>query len=114
MRDMMPADGLISRPHFYGYKQHPESMMPPPLHVVSSCARANWWPLPRPMAARGTPGPALVGDADGMPCLGIDPTDPLTWAGRGYRQSAGMIGRFNVQADWRGNPEQLNPLGMGQ
>jgi hypothetical protein len=35
-----------------------------------------------------------------MPCLGIDPTDRTTWGTRGYRQSAGMIGRLNHPDDW--------------
>jgi hypothetical protein len=105
--------GLITRPHFYGYRPHCDAMMPPPMHVESMNPAANWAPLPRPLAAGGDPGPSLIIGGTGMPCLGIDPTDPLTWTGRGYRQSAGMIGRFNAEADWRGNTATLNPLGMG-
>src|SRR5215469_1473958 len=106
---------MVTRDHFYGYK--PDYLDPgtPPWHCQSLNAAANWYPLPRPLpGGRGAlPGPALTGGDGGMPCLGIDPTDPSTWGNRGYRQSAGMIGRFNTELDWRGNPEQLNPLGMG-
>lgn len=111
MNDFDPK-GMMTRQHFYGYKPHPHPGMPPPLHVVSM-GGGNWYPIPRPLEAGGQPGPTVVLGVGGMPCLGIDPTDPLTWEGRGYRQSAGMIGRFNQPSDWRGNPEQLNPLGMG-
>ena len=106
--------GMMTREHFYGYRPHANPGMPPPLHVTSMCPQANWWPLPRPLPTSGMPGPAVVYGGSGMPCLGVDPTEPLSWGGRGYRQSAGMIGRFNVEADWRGNPQQLNPLGMGE
>lgn len=105
--------GMMTREHFYGYKPHPNPCMPPPLHVVSM-GGTNWHPIARPLQAGGQPGPAVILGGSGMPCLGIDPTDPTTWEGRGYRQSAGMVGRFNMPADWHGNPEQLNPLGMGQ
>jgi len=103
----------ITRHHFYAYK--PDYLNPdtPPWHCVSMNPAANWYPLPRPMTTAATPGPDLVLGGTGLPCLGIDPTDPNTWGGRGYRQSAGMIGRFNTELDWRGNPENLNPLGMG-
>ena len=110
----MSPDGMITREHFWGYQPHWHASMPPPLHVTSMCRDANWVPLPRPLQAGGQPGPAVVAGGSGMPCLGVDPTDPTTWGSRGgYRQSAGMIGRFNTETDWRGNPQQLNPLGMG-
>jgi len=104
---------MITRHHFYGYKPDP-SPETPPWHAESMNPAANWHPLPRPAPARvGCPGPALILAGDGMPSLGIDPTDPASYGSRGYRQASGMIGRFNGEADWRGNPEQLNPLGMG-
>lgn len=114
MRDFDPQS-MVTRHHFYGYQPHPHSMAPPPLHVFSMNPAANWAPVPRPLAgARGAqPGPARVLADYGMPSLGIDPTDPTTWGGRGYRQCNGMVGRLNHPGNWAGNPEQLNPLGMG-
>lgn len=103
---------MITRNHFYSYKPDP-SPESPPWHCHSLNPHANWYPISRPIADRGSPGPTVILAAGGMPSLGIDPTDPATWAGRGYRQCAGMIGRFNSEIDWRGNPAQLNPLGMG-
>jgi hypothetical protein len=100
--------GLITRRHFLGYKPgHPRN--PPPLHVTSCNPEANHVPLPRPLQAGGEPGPALVLGGPPYDSLGIDPTDPSTWGGRGYRQSAGMIGRFNSPDDWRIDP----PGGQG-
>lgn len=90
---------MITRKHFCGYRARPGA--PPPLHVESANADANWHPLGRPLEAGGQVGPSLVIGGTGMPCLGIDPTDRTTWGGRGYRQSAGMIGRFNSPDDWR-------------
>ena len=86
--------GCITRPHFHGYKSSDDDMAPPPLHVRSAHGAGNWVPLPPRRPDSGQPGPALVGGGAG-PCLGIDPTDPSTWEGRGYGQSPGMIGRFN-------------------
>jgi len=103
-------DGLITRPHFAGYKAGCEGA-PPPLHVLAMCDAANWYPSPRPLEAGGQPGPALVlASGPGYDSLGIDPTDPGTWEGRGYRQCAGMIGRFNLPGDWLGIPR---PGGQG-
>jgi hypothetical protein len=102
--------GMITRDHFLGYKPGCQNA-PPPLHVVSANPDANHYPLPRPLHAGGAqPGPALVLGGAAEDCLGIDPTDPSTWAGRGYRQSAGMMGRFNLQSDWLGIP---SPGGQG-
>lgn len=113
--DMLEPRGLITRMHFYGYRPHPDPAMPPPHHVVSINSESNWYPAPRPQTARfAQPGPALVYGGAGLPSLGVDPTDPATWAGRGYRECAGMVGRLNTVNAWQGNPEQLNPLGMGQ
>jgi hypothetical protein len=105
------SDGMITRSHFYGYR--PDYLNPetPPWHCCSLNPMANYHPLPRPQLADvGQPGPALVLSGGGMPSLGIDPTDPSTWGSRGYRQSPGMIGRFNGSV-WQGNVEELNPLG---
>jgi len=93
--------GMITRRHFLAYKPGCAGN-PPPLHVVSANADANYFPLPRPMYGGATPGPELIIGGTGMPCLGIDPTDSTTWGGRGYRQATGMIGRFNLQSDWLG------------
>jgi hypothetical protein len=60
--------------------------------------------------AGGDPGPAVVCSGSAYDSLGIDPTDPATWEGRGYRQSIGMIGRFNLDTDWLGIP---HPYGQG-
>ena len=103
---------MITRNHFYAYEPDYLSDATPPWHCTSMNPNANWHPMPRPLEAGGQPGPRVVTGGLGLPCLGIDPTDPATWGRRGYRQSAGMIGRFNYEADWRGNPEQLNPLGI--
>ncbi len=94
-------NGMITRRHFHGYKPGCEGN-PPPLHVVSVNKDANYFPLPRPMHAGATPGPELIIGGTGLPSLGIDPTDSTTWGGRGYRQSVGMIGRFNQPTDWLG------------
>lgn len=81
---------MITRRHFRPtYKQaHPS--MPPPLHVRG--VACDWQPLARPMEAGGELGPPLIYGGAAEPSLGIDPTDPGTWHGRGYSQSAGMIG----------------------
>lgn len=100
---------MITRRHFIGYKPGCAGA-PPPMHVVSANMDANHWPLPRPLEAGGDPGPALIIGGTGLPCLGIDPTDPATWDGRGYRQSCGMIGRFNLPGDFMGIP---HPGGSG-
>lgn len=94
--------GMMTRRHFLAYKPGC-SGAPPPLHVRSANPDANHCPLPRPLEGGGaTPGPALIIGGTGMPSLGIDPTDSTSWEGRGYRQCAGMIGRFNLAEDWRG------------
>lgn len=88
---------VVTRRHFLGYKPGCEGA-PPPLHVVSACSQANWFPVPRPLAGgQGVmPGPVLAGGGSiGVP-LGIDPTDPSTWGDRGYHHSAGMCARFNT------------------
>jgi hypothetical protein len=95
--------GMMTRRHFFGYKPGCAGA-PPPLHVVSAHPEANHWPLSRPLQAGGTVGPALVLGGQAYESLGIDPTDASTWGGRGYRQCAGMIGRFNQQDDWLGIP----------
>ncbi len=101
---------MITRRHFQGYKAGCEGA-PPPLHVVSANPDACDFPLPRPLEGGGAqPGPALILGGTGMPSLGIDPTDPATHEGRGYRQCAGMIGRFNQPGDWLGIPP---PGGQG-
>lgn len=95
-------NGMITRRHFMGYKPGCGGA-PPPLHVVSANPDANHYPLPRPMGqSQATPGPQLVLGGAPEDNLGIDPTDPTTWGGRGYRQAAGMIGRFNCADDWLG------------
>jgi hypothetical protein len=103
--------GCITRPdHFTAYKAGCGGA-PPPLHVISSNPLANHYPLSRPLeAGPAEPGPALILGGAAEDCLGIDPTDPATWEGRGYRQSAGMIGRFNRPDDWLGIPP---PAGQG-
>lgn len=102
--------GMITRRHFLGYKAGCANA-PPPLHVVSVHGGANHWPLPRPLEGGAGPGPDLVLGGPPFDSLGIDPTDPSTWEGRGYRQSVGMIGRFNQQTDWLGIPP---PAGEGR
>ena len=96
--------GTITRRHFLGYR--PGNMSaPPPLHVESCNPEANHVPLPRPIQGGPvTPGPRLVVGGPAYDSLGIDPTDPSTWAGRGYRQSTGMVGRLNGPNDWPGIP----------
>ena len=101
--------GMITRPHFIGYKPGCQSA-PPPLHVMSPHPQGNWYPLPRPLEAGGDPGPSLVLGGPAYDSLGIDPTDETTWKGRGYRQCAGMIGRLNSPDDWLGIP---HPGGQG-
>lgn len=86
--------GCITRRHFYAYRPGCDGA-PPPLHVHSAHEDANWAPLPRPLPDSGMPGPALAGGGQVIN-LGIDPTDPSTWAGRGYNQSPGMCARFNA------------------
>lgn len=93
--------GMITRPHFLGYKPGCAGA-PPPLHVISANADANHYPLPRPLEAGGHVGPTVVIGGPAYDSLGIDPTDPSTWGGRGYRQCAGMVGRFNAEGDWLG------------
>jgi hypothetical protein len=92
--------GMITRRHFRGYKAGCQGA-PPPLHVVSAHPAANHYPLPRPLEAGAQPGPARVLSGPAYDSLGIDPTDRSTWGGRGYRQSAGMIGRLNRQEGYR-------------
>lgn len=102
--------GMLTRRHFHGYKAGCAGA-PPPLHVVSANPQGNHYPLPRPIWAGGVaPGPSLVLGGSAEDSLGIDPTDSTTWAGRGYRQSVGMIGRFNQPDDWLGIPP---PGGQG-
>jgi hypothetical protein len=97
-------NGMITRRHFMGYKPGCAGA-PPPLHVVSANPDACHVPCPRPMPGQlPAPGPEVVVGGPAYDSLGIDPTDPATWEGRGYRQSAGMIGRFNLQTDWLGIP----------
>lgn len=98
-------DGCITRPHFMSYKPGCQGA-PPPLHVISANPDANHYPIARPLEGGGTatPGPSLVIGGTGLLSLGIDPTDPTTWEGRGYRQSAGMIGRLNLPDDYMGVP----------
>jgi hypothetical protein len=88
--------GCITRRHFLAYKAGCGNA-PPPLHVMSAAPDGNWYPAGRPLPGGmgAIPGPALNVGGTGMPCLGIDPTDPATWEGRGYRHSAGMIGYLN-------------------
>ena len=94
--------GMMTRRHFLAYKPGC-SGAPPPMHVTSANPDANWNPLPRPIWAGGAqPGPSLVLGGTGSVSLGIDPTDPASWGGRGYRQCAGMIGRLNGPDDWLG------------
>jgi hypothetical protein len=100
---------MITRRHFEGYKAGCAGN-PPPLHVMSVNPEARQFPLPRPLEAGGEIGPAVVAGGPGYQSLGIDPTDPTTWEGRGYRQSAGMVGRFNLADDWLGIP---HPGGQG-
>jgi hypothetical protein len=99
--------GMITRRHFLGYKPGCGGA-PPPLHVVSANEDANHVPLPRPLEGGGaSPGPHVILGGPAYDSLGIDPTDPATWEGRGYRQSVGMIRRFNGQDDWLG----ITPVG---
>ena len=106
---MYDPKGMITRRHFHAYKPGCAGA-PPPLHVVSANPDANHYPLPRPLYAGGHIGPTVVLGGPAYDSLGIDPTDPSTWDGRGYRQSVGMIGRFNVDTDWLGIP---HPYGQG-
>ena len=88
--------GCITRRHFYSYQPGCDGA-PPPLHVVPVNEEAAWAPRPREVTGPSAlPGPALVGGGQ-VPNLGIDPTDPSTWEGRGYNQSAGMCARFNLE-----------------
>jgi len=93
--------GTITRRHFLGYKAG-DCGAPPPLHVTAAHPDARHYPLPRPIGGGtdATPGPHLILGGAAEASLGIDPTDSTTWGGRGYRQSAGMIGRFNGPEDW--------------
>jgi hypothetical protein len=93
--------GMMTRRHFLGYKPGCGNA-PPPLHVISANPTANHFPLPRPLEAGGEVGPQVVRGGPAYDSLGIDPTDPVSWEGRGYRQSVGMIGRFNLDTDWLG------------
>jgi len=109
--DTAPYDdpeGMITRTHFVTHKPAC-SGAPPPLHVVALSPDANHFPLMArpPTGEAAQPGPALVLGGQGYDNLGIDPTDPSTWEGRGYRQCAGMIGRFNHPDDWHG----FEPIG---
>jgi hypothetical protein len=93
--------GTVTRRHFLGYRPTGK-YDPAPLHVESANPEANWFPLPRPMRTMGAPGPDLIVGGVPYTSLGIDPTDPKTWEGRGYRQCSGMMGRFNSPNDWGG------------
>jgi hypothetical protein len=84
----------ITRRHFLAYKAGCAGA-PPPLHVESANPMANYWQLPRPIEGGAHVGPVVVMGGTGSVCMGIDPTDPLTWEGRGYSQSPGMIGYLN-------------------
>jgi hypothetical protein len=102
---------VITRRHFRGYKAGCAGN-PPPLHVRSVNPHANHHDLPRPIEAGGHVGPALVLGGTGSVSLGIDPTDPLTWAGRGYNQSPGMIGWLNGPVQGlQGSGYRLNAYG---
>jgi hypothetical protein len=101
--------GLMTRNSFASYKPGC-SGAPPPMHVMSRHPEANHFPAPRPLQASGQPGPALILGGQAYDNLGIDPTDANTWGSRGYRQCAGMIGRFNLADDWLGIPP---PGGQG-
>jgi hypothetical protein len=91
---------VITRRHFVTHRAgHPSA--PPPLHVIPLNPDAAWYPLPRPPIRFAQPGPPLILGGPAYPSLGIDPTDRTTWGGRGYRQCAGMVGRFNDPDDWR-------------
>lgn len=94
---------VITRNHFLLNYKAGCAGAPPPLHVVAFPPDANHYPAGRPLQASGHTGPALVLGGAAEASLGIDPTDATTWGGRGYRQSAGMIGRFNCDTDWYGN-----------
>lgn len=87
--------------------------LPAPLHCEHMLPAGNHYPAPRPLpGGQGvTPGPPLNYGGSGLPSLGIDPTDPLSWGDRGYRQCAGMIGFLNGPDDWQGFGD-LNPLQM--
>jgi hypothetical protein len=87
----------ITRRHFMPMWKPGHPSAPPPLHVRSAREDCDWWPLPRPLQAGGDPGPKLILGGPAYPSLGIDPTDPGTWAGRGYSHSPGMIGWLNGQ-----------------
>lgn len=91
---------MITRRHFVAYRPGDQNA-PPPLHIEPLNSASQWYPAPRPIQSSGEPGPPTVGDAIAYPSLGIDPTDPTTWEGRGYRQAAGMVGRLNFDDDWR-------------
>lgn len=82
---------MITRRHFRPLYKAGHPSAPPPLHVIGCRPDNNWAPLPRPLPATGQPGPALILGGPAWPSLGIDPTDPSTWAGRGYSHSRGMI-----------------------
>ena len=101
-------EGVITRPHFVTHKPGC-SGAPPPLHVVALNPEAGHSPVAPalPGGSGAVPGPALVLGGTGSASYGIDPTDPSTWEGRGYRQCAGMIGRFNHPDDWLG----FQPIG---
>jgi hypothetical protein len=93
--------GAMTRRHFLLPYKAGCAGAPPPLHVIAANPAARSYPLPRPLQAGGQPGPALVLGGPAYDSLGVDPTDPATWAPRGYRQSAGMIGRLNREEDFR-------------
>lgn len=104
----------ITRPGFLLPWRYADNGMPAGLNCEHVRPEGNWYPSPRPLqAGHGVrPGPALNDQGgSGLPSLGIDPTDPLTWGKRGYRTCAGMIGRLNGPDDWHGWGE-LNPLEM--
>jgi|SRR5579871_4315057 len=100
---------MITRRHFWPHYKAACQGAPPPLHVVHCLAGSNWAPVPRALQAGGQPGPSLILGGAAEPSLGIDPTDPSTWEGRGYSHSPGMIGWLN------GPPSFDPPIGnMGE
>lgn len=91
---------MITRRHFRPLWKAGCAGAPPPLHVAHAVPEANWCPLPRPLQAGGHVGPTLVLGGAAEASLGIDPTDPSTWEGRGYSHSHGMIGWLNGAPNW--------------
>lgn len=96
----------VTRRHFRPHYKAGCQGAPPPLHVVSANPEANHYPWTRPLQAGAEPGPSLIYGGSGLPSLGIDPTDPSTWEGRGYYHSPGMIGWLNIV------PDSYPPFGL--